>query len=288
MEEMTDVSGIARKTLDIPYGTESPNQRLDIFLPEGEGGPVPALVYIHGGGFMFGDKRDFHLREYLTALERGWAVVAVEYRLSGEALFPAAVLDARKAVRWLKVNGREMGVDPDRLVSIGGSAGGNLAAMLGMNIPGGEFPGEEPGGDEPEPTVAAAVDQFGPVYFKSMDRQAEENGISFVNHDQADSPESRYIGTAVGEADDEFCAKAGPLYWAGERMAPLLVQHGTMDKLVPFGQSVELTDGLKKKGLGGRVVFTPIEGAGHDDPAFSTPENLKTVFDFIESVITVK
>ena len=68
-------------------------------------------------------------------------------------------------------------------------------------------------------------------------------------------------------------------------MAPLMVQHGTMDKLVPFGQSVELTEGLKKKGLGSRVVFTPVEGAGHDDPAFSAPENLKTVFDFIEDAL---
>ena len=139
---MADLSWVKRMALDIPYGSDSPAQRLDLFWPEAGEGPFPTLVYVHGGGFAFGDKRDGNLEGYLKCLRRGWALAAVEYRLSGEALFPAAVLDCRSAVRFLKANAEQYRLDPARFASIGGSAGGNLAAMLGMNVPNGVFPGQ--------------------------------------------------------------------------------------------------------------------------------------------------
>ncbi len=92
LPRMARIDGIARRALDVAYAQESPNQRLDVFLPAEGDGPFPALIYTHGGGFAFGDKRDDHLEPPLQALKQGIAVVAVEYRLSGEALFPAAVL----------------------------------------------------------------------------------------------------------------------------------------------------------------------------------------------------
>ena len=283
---MADISGIARKTLDIPYADESPNQRLDIFLPDAGNGPFPTLVYIHGGGFAIGDKRDDHLEPYLKALDRGWAVAAVEYRLSGEAIFPAAVLDVRKAVRFLKNHAAEYGIDPDRLISIGGSAGGNLAAMLGMNIPNGFFPGESAETDDAtEPFVVGCVDQFGPISFKTMDDQARANGVSIVEHDLPHSAESKYLGIPIAQACQPLCDQASPLTYAGERMAPMLVQHGTADRLVPYQQSEAFVKALQDKGLGGKVKFTPLEGADHEDKMFSSPENLAVVFDFIESVL---
>ncbi len=283
---MADISGISRKTLDIPYADESPNQRLDLFLPEAGEGPFPTLVYIHGGGFAIGDKRDDHLEPYLKALERGWAVAAVEYRLSGEAIFPAAVLDVRKAVRFLRTHAAAYGVDPERLIAIGGSAGGNLAAMLGMNIPNGSFPGESVGtACAAEPIVIGAVDQFGPIAFKTMDDQARANAVSIVEHDLPHSAESRYLGIPIAQACQPLCDQASPLTYAGEAMAPLLVQHGTADRLVPYQQSEEFVKALQERGLGARVRFTPLEGADHEDKMFSSPENLNVVFDFIASVL---
>lgn len=278
---MTDVSGIARKFLDVRYGADSPNQRLDVLLPEVGSEPFPALIYVHGGGFAFGDKRDEHLAPYLAALARGWAVVSVEYRLSGEVIFPAAVLDVRSAVRFVRAHAAEYGIDPEKLASIGGSAGGNLAAMLGMNVPNGAFPGES-GTCGAEPFVDVAVDQFGPMDFRSMDDQAHANGVSFADHDLPDSPESRYLGAPVPEAPEELCAQANPLHYAGAAMAPMLVQHGTRDRLVAFQQSEEFVAGLRARGLGERVRFTPIDGADHDGPEFWTAENMALVLDFIE------
>ncbi|MGN1019929.1 MAG: alpha/beta hydrolase fold domain-containing protein [Aristaeellaceae bacterium] len=283
---MADISGIRRKTLDIPYAGESPSQRLDLFLPDAGDGPFPALVYIHGGGFAIGDKRDDHLQPYLKALERGWAVAAVEYRLSGEAIFPAAVLDVRKAVRFLRTHAAAYGLDPDRLIAIGGSAGGNLAAMLGMNIPNGAFPGESTEvAYAAEPFVIGAVDQFGPIAFKTMDDQARANAVSIVEHDLPHSAESRYLGIPIAQACQPLCDQASPLTYAGGQMAPLLVQHGTMDRLVPCQQSEEFVKALQAKGLGGKVRFVPLEGADHEDKRFFSDENLRLVFDFIESIL---
>lgn len=272
---MADVSRIRRKQLDIPYGAQSQAQRLDLYFPDEGEGPFPTLIYIHGGGFALGDKRDDHLEGYLGCLEHGWALAAVEYRLSGEAVFPAAVLDCRRAVGFLRQNAARYGLDSRRFAAIGGSAGGNLAAMLGMNIE--RFMGE----DEPaDASVCAAVDQFGPIDFMTMDDQARANGISLANHSQPDSPESQYIGAPVGQSAAR-CAQANPLTYASELMAPILVQHGTADRLVPFGQSVQFVRVLKEKGLGDRVTFTELEGAGHEDKRFMETDNLAIVFDFL-------
>ena len=281
-ERMADLSWVKQMTLDIPYGSDSPAQRLDLFWPEAGEGPFPTLVYVHGGGFAFGDKRDGNLEGYLKCLRRGWALAAVEYRLSGEALFPAAVLDCRSAVRFLKANAERYRLDPARFASIGGSAGGNLAAMLGMNVPNGEFPGEACA-EGPQPFVCAAVDQFGPMNFRSMDDQARANGVSFADHDQPDSPESRYLCEPVQQS--ERCAQTNPLTYAGPGMAAMLVQHGTADRLVPYQQSEEFVSGLQARGLGDRVRFISLQGAGHGDPLFAADENMARVFDFLDPML---
>lgn len=283
---MADIGWVKRKYLDVCYGDDSPNQRLDIYLPQRGSGPFPTLIHVHGGGFAFGDKRDDHMNAYLKALSWGWAAVSVEYRLSGEATFPAAVLDCRKAVRFLRINAGKYSLDPERFAAIGGSAGGNLAAMLGMNVPNGCFPGEKAGRDYgAEPYVSAAVSQFGPMNFRTMDAQARKNGLSLADHDEPFSPESRYLGCPVQDAPEGLCASANPATYAGKGMSPIFVQHGTDDKLVPFEQSVEFVDALRDAGLGDRVWFESLNGADHEDKQFFTDENLNRVRDFLERVM---
>lgn len=282
---MADIGWVKRKYLDVPYAKASPNQRLDIYLPEKGQGPFPTLIHVHGGGFAFGDKRDDHMNAYLKALGWGWAAVSVEYRLSGEAIFPAAVLDCREAVRFLRNNAARYKLDPERFAAIGGSAGGNLAAMLGMNLPNGAFPGEDGAEFAGEPFVKAAVAQFGPMDFRTMDAQARRNGVSLADHDEPFSPESRYLGCPIPDAPEALCAAANPATYAGPAMCPVYVQHGTRDRLVPFEQSLEFVQALRDKGLGERVSFDPIPGADHEDKLFFTDENLDKVRAFLERVM---
>lgn len=279
---MADISWVKRKFLDVPYGSASPSQCFDLYLPEDGEGPFPLLIHIHGGGFAFGDKRDDHMDAYLTGIKQGWAVASVEYRLSGEAPFPAAVLDCREAVRYIKVHAGEFSIDPERIAVIGGSAGGNLAAMLGMNVPNGQFPGEEGRAEfSAQPDVRAAVDQFGPVRFETMPGQARANGVSQVPPDPAMMPESKYLGIPLDKAPVELLAAAYPATYASERMAPMLVQHGTADHLVPWAQSEEFVKDLTNRGFGEKVEYIPLEGADHEDKRFFAKENMDLVFKFL-------
>ena len=283
MPPMADISWVKRKFLDVPYASESKSQCFDLYLPEEGNGPFPLLIHIHGGGFAFGDKRDDHMDAYLTGIKRGYAVASLEYRKSGEAIFPAAVNDCREAIRYIKAHAGEYCVDPKRIAVIGGSAGGNLTAMMGMNIPNGAFPGEREAGSYAEtPFVVVAVPQFGPMSFGTMTEQAIANGISEVHADPADMPESDYLGVSIGKATQEQLDAANPATYAGPAMTPMLVQHGTMDHLVPYAQGVEFVEALKSKGCGDKVEFTPLEGADHEDPMFTSPENLDLVFAFID------
>lgn len=279
---MADISWVKRKFLDVPYGTESKQQCFDLFLPEEGDGPFPLFVHIHGGGFAFGDKRDDHMDAYLLGIKRGYAVASIEYRLSGEAKFPAAPLDCREAIRYIKTHAEEFCVDPNRIAVLGGSAGGNLAAMVGMNVPNGAFPGEEGKTFSCEPTVQVCIDQFGPVRFEAMRDQAIANGVSEVHPHTAMMPESKYLGVDIGEAPAGLLKASYPGSYASEAMAPILVQHGTADHLVPWAQSEEFVKDLCARGFGHKVEYVPLPGADHEDKRFTAPENTEVVFAFIE------
>lgn len=274
-------SGIARQFTDLAYADGSPSQRLDIYLPDADEGPYPVVLHIHGGAFAFGDKADEHLDAWLPLLGRGFAVASANYRMSGEAAFPAAVLDCRQAVRWLKLNAKRYGLDSRRIIPLGGSAGGNLTAILAMNVPNGAFPGEWTAVPyAADATVACAIDMFGPTDFASMDAQARANGFSEATHDAPDSPESLYLGRPVPEAA-ELAVQADPATYASPRMSPLLVQHGDRDATVPPEQSTHLVEAIRRAAGEEAVTFQSMPGARHGDPAFSSPANLDAIVDFI-------
>lgn len=285
--KMADISWIKRKELDVPYAGESKNQVLDLYYPQEGEGPFAVLLHIHGGGFGMGDKRDDHMENYLRFLEKGIAVGSIEYRLSGEAIFPAAVLDCREAIRFLRKHAAEYNIIPDKIAVIGGSAGGNLSAMLGMNIPNGEFPGEEGKAFDTDCHVRFAIDQFGPIDFRTMDDQARANGVSFVDHDQATSAESSYMGGALPELSDEWLNKANPTTYINENMAPLLVEHGGVDRLVPFMQSVNFVHAIYQKLGQGRVEFVPLPNADHEDKEYSSDWNMDVLWTWMKKQFTL-
>lgn len=281
--KMADISHIKRKVLDVAYDTVSPAQKLDLYFPETGDGPFPLVLHIHGGGFGMGDKRDDHMDTYLKLLDYGLAVGSIEYRLSSEAIFPAAVLDCRQAVRFVRRHAADYSIDPERIGVLGGSAGGNLAAMLGMNIPDGAFPGEEGKTFDGSCAVRFAVDQFGPIDFRHMDDQARANGVSFADHDETSSAESSYMGGALPTLPDEWLAKANPTTYINEGMAPLLVQHGCLDRLVPFAQSVNFVHAICRKLGYGRVDFVPLPTADHEDKQYGEDWNLRYLAQWIEA-----
>lgn len=278
---LADISHVRRKWLDIPYATLSPTQQLDIYLPAEGDGPFPVFLHIHGGAFAIGDKRDIQVISSLKGLKKGYAVVSVNYRLSGEAVFPASVKDVKAAIRWLRANGRQYQLDPERIAAFGGSAGGNLAAMICVTSGVTEFDDPSLGNLEYPCNVQAAVDWFGPTDFLEMDAQLEQSGYGPLNHGDADSPESRYLGAKLADVPAKV-EIANPMTYIHKKMPPILIQHGRLDILVPVQQSMIFAEKLEKYVSADRFEFDILEGAGHADPMFETDENMQRVFSFLD------
>jgi acetyl esterase/lipase len=276
-----DVSEIHRKWLDVPYANLSPSQKLDIYLPEDGEGPFPVIINIHGGGFAIGDKRDFYIQNYLKGLSRGYAVVSVNYRLSGEAAFPAGLQDIKAAIRWVRANRLSYHFDSDHIAACGGSSGGNYAAMVCLTANVSEFDDPRLGNPEYPCHVQAAVDWFGPTDFSKIDEQLEQNGFGPAQHGAADSPESRYLGGRLEDIPVKV-EIANPMTYIHKRMPPLLIQHGRLDTMVPVQQSIMFTEKLEHYVSPDRFEFDILEGAGHGGPLFDSEENMERVFSFLD------
>lgn len=256
---------------NVAYASTSSSQVLDLWLPPNATGPVPLVIFIHGGAFKGGDKA-MEAGNVQALLDRGYAVATVNYRLSGEAPFPAAVQDVKAAVRHLRANASTYGINPDQIVAWGESAGGNLAAMLGVT--GGQASSQL---DDPSlgnagvsSAVQAVVDWFGPTDFLSMDSQRSSTKCtSPESHDPASSPESLYVGAAIQTVPDQAKAASPLTYVASATTLPVFViAHGDSDCQIPPAQSQSLHDALVTKGA--KATLTILPGAAHGDPQFST------------------
>ncbi len=276
-----DTSSSRQKWLDVPYANASPAEKLDIYLPDQGQGPFPVIVSIHGGAFIFGDKVGIDLEAAQAGLARGYAVVSINYRLSGEARFPAQIHDVKAAIRFIRAHAGQYGLNPDHIAVWGSSAGGHLAALAGTSgdAPELEDPGLGPSGISSR--VQAVVDWFGPTDFLAMDGQFRQSGIAGQVHDTADSPESKLLGKKIGAAPDRV-RMANPETYISACDPPFFIQHGTRDRLIPVQQSVEFARRLEKILGKEKVTFEALPGAGHGGPMFFSPANIKSVLDFLD------
>ena len=186
------------------------------------------LLSIHGGAFEMGDKRDIHVLAFLRGLPRGYAVVSVNYRLSGEAIFPAGLQDVKAAIRWLRAHAGEYSPRrrPHRC----------LGRLLGRQLCGDGLRDHQRGSVRRSRTrerafpsdVQVGVDWFGPTDFLKMDEQLAANGLGPGDHSEAESPESRYLGGRITEIP-EMARLASPITYVHPRMPPILIQHGRDD-----------------------------------------------------------
>ena len=284
---MTDVSAIKNKYLDILYANASEAQKLDIYLPDEINGKLPVIVSIHGGAFMMGDKRDGQVKPMLEGIKRGYAVVSINYRMSGEALFPANINDVKAAVRWIRANAGKYNFDPDRIAAWGGSAGGNLASLAGTSGDVKELEDLSIGNASYSSRVQAVIDWFGPTNFLKMDEQLRETGNGTPDHSNANSPESRVLGAKITEIP-ELAIKANPETYITPDDPPFFIEHGTKDGTVPTQQSTEFYEKLVKVTGEDKVAIKLLEGAGHGGPQFEEPANIDLVFKFLDKHLLKK
>ncbi len=223
--------------------------RLDVVGSQaGPGTLRPAVIWIHGGGWWAGSHVG-GLEEWCCPLlaAHGYGAVTIYHRLSGEAPFPAQIHDVKAAIRWVRANAGELGVDPGRIGVWGSSSGGHLAALAGLT------------GDLPE--LEGQVSPAG--YSSSVQAVAAAcPGTDFLRLGEEMEPAvTDLVGGTLGGKEDVLWL-ASPLYHVRSGAPPFLIAHGTIDETVPFEQGRRLHEALQAAGAESELV--PLEGLYHN------------------------
>jgi acetyl esterase/lipase len=249
---------------------------LDLYLPASARKPVPLVVYVHGGGWEAGNRAldgpmagSIETQLATRLVENGYAVASVDYRLSTIAKAPAQVTDVDDAVRWLQQHSGRWGVDPNRIVLWGESAGGQIVSQLGAVVgdpakPGGGLHG-----------IRGVVDWFGP---SDMTEEALAQDSQLPDYSR------RVVNGLLGCTPAQcprLADESSPIKNLSPDMPPFLIQQGTADQIVPISQSLDLAAALRQ--LGVPVEMHPYEGLNHGFPANSplTPQIINTVTTFV-------
>jgi len=231
---------------NVEYGREGGEPLLlDLYAPvDDHAGVHPGLVFIHGGGWTGGDKSEFADKAREMA-GRGYVAISVNYRLAPKHRYPAAVEDLERAVRWLRSRAAELKVDPERIGAMGASAGGHLAAMLGVVNPLRERV------PDATPLAACVVDYYG-----RMDLNLEPTSIAgFTDY------RPTFIGKPKADAM-EVWTEASPITHVDSKTAPFLMVHGARDPQVDPGQSIRMLAALEKANVEATLVLLGNQGHG--------------------------
>ena len=251
--------------------------------------PRPLIVFVHGGGWATGDAR--HLAGFadfpstLAALAaKGYVVASVNYRLSGEAHFPAAVQDVKSAIRWLRGRAADYNIDATRAMAWGAEAGGQLAAMVGTSC---GVNALEPAADAKSKTTLASdcvqgvVDWYGPADLASWD-----TGAAHPSEPGAPTRLGAYLGCEAADCAPGLVRAASPHSYISALTPPFLVQHGSADTNVPPEQAQKLSDALREQHVPADILIYP--GVGQDFSTNGAPDaaaNAKALADMEDFIV---
>ena len=251
---------------DVVYaGANNTPLKLDIWYPRDNPNPTPTLVYIHGGGWIFGTKEG-SVYQFLPYLERGWRVVNVEYRMAGNSLAPGAVEDTRCALRWIHRNAAQWKFDTSKIVLTGHSAGGHLSLITAM-VPKGTPIDNRCYGDE-DLRVAAVVNWYGITDVNDLIQ-----GPNLKNY------AAMWMGSMPNAA--EVAKSVSPLTYVRAGLPPVITIHGDKDDVVPYAHATRLHDALAKANVPNKLVT--VKGGGHG--MFAQPDYVMA-FDEIWKFLT--
>jgi len=235
---------------DVVFGKGGTTElKLDLAMPRDGEGPFPAVVCIHGGGWVGGDRKQ--MKQTIEVLAgRGYVAISPDYRPAPRDRFPAQIEDCKAAVRWLRANADKYHVDSQRIGAVGFSAGAHLACLLGVTNKTADLEGKG-GNAEQSSAVQAVVSFFGPT---DLTRDVWSEEVRAKNL-------APFLGGTLAEKAEVY-KKASPMTYAGKNAPPFLFLHGTADRIVPFKQSQELAEKLQSLGASAQVVAEAGEGHG--------------------------
>jgi acetyl esterase/lipase len=251
---------------DIPYADGHERHKLDIYRRKGGVKGAPVLLQIHGGAWVLGSKREQGLPLMNHMAARGWVVVAINYRLSPHARFPAHLIDCKRALAWIRANIADYGGDPSFIAVTGGSAGGHLASLVALTA---NEPSLQPGFESADTHVDACVPFYGVYDFP------DRHGLRFDGGIMAD-----WLGRTVMErplADDAAAwDRASPVMQVRADAPPFFLLHGTHDSLVVVEEARVFAGQLRAVSRA-PVAYAELAGAQHFWEAFNSVRALASV-----------
>jgi acetyl esterase/lipase len=245
--------------------------QLDLYLPEKAHPPL--IVYVHGGAWRGGSKKENPLR---PLVDEGFAVANVDYRLSTQVPFPAQAHDIKAAIRFLRAQQTALRIDASRIVIAGASAGGHLAALVGVTNGNKELEGNVGGNLEQSSNVQGIISLFGASNFMTILGQSTEHGLSVR------VPALQLLLGGQPTEKPELARLASPVEHIDAHDPPLLLIHGDADPQMPPEQSKELAAAYQKAGLSVKLVIIP--GAVHGGKQFYDPARIALMKEFLESI----
>jgi acetyl esterase/lipase len=256
---------------NIPYNSDNlPKHLLDIYLPANAKGKLPLVIFIHGGGWLSNDKYadiGYMRKTVAEIVSSGFALASIDYRFSTEAVFPAQMLDCNRAISFLYDNADKYGLDKNRFALMGFSAGGHLAAMVGLSK-NNAITGFFTPGTSTSFLFKAVVDFYGPAEL-----------ILFPGNDDEKSPESILIG-ATPLSRPDLAKAASPVTYVDKNDPPFLIIHGEKDNLVSPKQSQLLSSWLRLAGVQQELII--VKDAPHFGVMFDTDEVRNKVLHFLK------
>lgn len=260
--------------LDVVYARYGDRKmHLDLFLPRERSDKTATVLVVHGGGWFKGDRKSFHALSANLAM-RGYIAAAIEYRLADEAKFPAAIHDCNAATRWLRANANDLGIDPDRIAAVGGSAGGHLVGLMGAGAHREELQGR--GGNANQSSKLQAVVVFaGPM-------QMTTGSVAERSRQQPkQSNSNRWLGKSIDEAP-ELYALASPFRQLTSQTPPMMFAAGELDKPE---RNQPTRDKLRQLDVASKVVAYRygLHGCWNQEPWFYPM--VSDVDDFLRSVL---
>lgn len=233
--------------------------RLDVYLPKAPGERRPAIIQIHGGGWVIGDKREQGLPLLYHLASHGWVGFNANYRLSPRATFPDHLVDVKRAIAWVRAHADEYGVDPEFICITGGSAGGHLAALAALTANEADY---QPGFEGADTRVQAAVCFYGIYCFVDRLGVYPKEFISVLL-------ERLVMKAPLTTAEVNF-RRASPLDRIHRGAPPMLIVHGDNDTLAPVEYARHFVEELRKVS-DAHVFYAEIPGAQHAFDVFASP-----------------
>jgi acetyl esterase/lipase len=245
---------------------------LDLHRGETPSGGSPVVIWVHGGAWRSGSRTNVPIAELCMD---GFAIASVDYRLSVDAAFPAQVHDIKAAIRFLKANSDKYALDPDHFFIAGASAGGHLAALVGVSAGVQELEGDVGQHLSATSNVRAIVSFYGASNLQSILSQSTPHGLSVR------VPALQLLLRGQPEQLPKLARLASPVAHVDRNDPPLLLIHGDQDRQMPINQSHELHGAYKKAGLD--VVFRVVHGGAHGGAGFYDREQIQMVFEFLRA-----